>query len=103
MIFAFCLGFPPHVRGWTGRMIGMSLRSTVSPARAGMDRAHTVAWLGADSFPRTCGDGPAGPSVRRAAMGFPPHVRGWTDRSTCAERYSRVSPARAGMDLSEDQ
>ena len=50
--------FPPRERGWfdAGRSTGH--RRSVSPARAGMVLASTVAAPSRNSFPRASGDGP---------------------------------------------
>ena len=91
--------FPPHVRGWTGDPLGLTLARFVSPARAGMDPRCRSASRGSPSFPRTCGDGPDPPGEGAAIHTFPPHVRGWTALRLAAVVGERVSPARAGMDL----
>ena len=39
--------------------------------------------------------------MRITSEGFPPHARGWTVCANAAATRERVSPARAGMDLSD--
>ena len=50
--------FPPHARGWTRMESEAAPSTSVSPARAGMDRCGGLRRLMPDSFPRTRGDGP---------------------------------------------
>ena len=91
--------FPPHARGWTRDGACPTPPQGVSPARAGMDHGPRPASGGSSGFPRTRGDGPAGPVHIYSGDGFPPHARGWTCRP-CPHLQPRwVSPARAGMDL----
>ena len=49
-------------------------------------------------FPRTRGDGPVLALPRAPLATFPPHTRGWTDRTGQGAGIPRVSPAHAGMD-----
>ena len=53
------------------------------------------------SFPRTRGDGPCVAVVARPPTRFPPHSRGWTPRAAPGDGNPHVSPALAGMDLTE--
>ena len=93
--------FPPHARGWT-RHVGLRHHGdAVSPARAGMDRARRRQNRRLTSFPRTRGDGPDSTTCPFSRNWFPPHARGWTCHP-CPRRHSgQVSPARAGMDRTE--
>ena len=70
--------FPPHARGWTVCDVRQSDQAPVSPARAGMDLRRRLSCASRMGFPRTRGDGPDAPFVRRDAGEFPPHARGWT-------------------------
>ena len=90
--------FPPHARGWTVRARCASVRTEVSPARAGMDLQSSRGPSCGPCFPRTRGDGPplnGGSGLRRW---FPPHARGWTPTNRPRRVTPSVSPARAGMD-----
>ena len=94
--------FPPHTRGWTGggRIQGAAL--PVSPAHAGMDPWKTPHPSRSSCFPRTRGDGPPICHGSEPLGEFPPHTRGWTVCTGIVWTLSRVSPAHAGMDRSEE-
>ena len=72
--------FPPHARGWTGKLIAVVQRGQASPARAGMDLLDRVVVRTGLCFPRTRGDGPESILDRLVTEVLPPHARGWTQR-----------------------
>ena len=70
----------------------------VSPAYAGIDRAHPALAHLCASFPRIRGDRPA---IQRGALvwsEFPPHTRGSTPAGFIPPGGFGVSPAYAGID-----
>ena len=93
--------FPPQARGWTGNGVLVGLVGGVSPAGAGMDRSWTRRRSSDRRFPRRRGDGPGRRTEGRSCASFPPQARGWTPNRRMDERRLHVSPAGAGMDLSE--
>ena len=73
------------------------------PARAGMDpkraaRQGRYGWL-----PRTRGDGPWREGSSQSAMPAAPHARGWTSVDRAVAGGAHGCPARAGMDLYQDE
>ena len=70
-----------------------------SPARAGMNPAAEMRALLGQRFPRARGDAPRPVCPRFLIVSSPPRARGCTLRERPPERESRVSPARAGMNL----
>ncbi len=92
------VAWTPRVRGWTGHQPVIDTQAEVDPARAGMDRASAASGTPPPSGPRACGDGPALRTPRNADWMWTPRVRGWTGIRLPMYAFSRVDPARAGMD-----
>src|SRR5690606_1421193 len=91
---------PPHARGWTCvSRLPLGPRD-LSPARAGMDLVSGNTESLDEALPRTRGDGPSSLVSSCPGVGSPPHARGWTRGGQFWEVSDRLSPARAGMDLS---
>ena len=90
---------PPHARGSTPSTCATSTPRTGSPARAGIDLAHSgfVPLLG--RLPRTRGDRPQTAPVEDGGIEAPPHARGSTRRHRLERCDVPGSPARAGIDL----
>ena len=89
---------PPRARGWTGGRRSLRLRSTASPASAGMDPATDAGDMGLVRLPRERGDGPAVSIFSEAPSWPPPRARGWTVSAATFRASDRASPASAGMD-----
>jgi len=93
--------FPPQARGWTRLPDQYRLGLAVSPAGAGMDRGFRSVLRIHSGFPRRRGDGPPWLTPYVVGLPFPPQARGWTPVLRLRTDRRPVSPAGAGMDLSQ--
>ena len=90
-------GCSPRLRGWSHADRGRSDQQLVLPAPAGMVPRPLPGNSDSTSAPRACGDGPSGPSRRRASSRCSPRPRGWSRLHVDVRRQGPVLPAPAGM------
>ena len=94
------LTVPPHMRGWTLRVLWRRRSDGGAPAHAGMDPTWSCSNLRHPWCPRTCGDGPLIPTILDGGQKVPPHMRGWTSSIGGPRHGCGGAPAHAGMDPS---
>ncbi len=92
---------PPRTRGWTRYTRKKPVADPVSPAHAGMDLQGLPFPCLVKGLPRARGDGPKVLGLADSLDLSPPRTRGWTYPFRPPYVIIPVSPAHAGMDLSE--
>ena len=91
--------FTPHARGSTLLQCLRTLRRTVYPACAGIDRYAMAESENPTSLPRMRGDRPLERIQKFVEEKFTPHARGSTHIVECFFADDVVYPACAGIDL----
>ena len=87
----------PHLRGWSYARVVLHWIVELFPAPAGMVPGDPVRTGPPSSVPRTCGDGPALPSLLLRTASCSPHLRGWSRGGIARDRDRLLFPAPAGM------
>ena len=93
--------FPPHGRGCTLGRFRLLSCGFISPAWAGMHLSCLNTIQTKTDFPRMGGDAPYLWKDLDITQVFPPHGRGCTIHPSATANSGAISPAWAGMHLSE--
>ena len=93
------LAFSPHVRGWSRFRRKACKKQVLFPACAGVILVQEIYWWSWETFPRMCGGDPRKRMNAGKALGFSPHVRGWSRSNGKTYGFCELFPACAGVIL----
>ena len=89
-------GSPPHARGKVCKVVKVSRRRRITPARAGKRSLSGGETTGRRDHPRTRGEKWHDGHRKTTKPGSPPHARGKGNYVKSAGRLARITPAHAG-------
>ena len=89
-------GSPPRVRGKRVCSLNNTIRSRITPARAGKTTDVRGNFMVLQDHPRACGENRLRMILWTAYRGSPPRVRGKPHSRPVGPRVPRITPARAG-------
>ncbi len=92
-------GSPPRVRGKVNFCRCHPVTARIIPACAGKSSIDFLPGIGYKDHPRVCGEKQLPCSACDSAVGSPPRVRGKGSHISCADRFSRITPACAGKSI----
>ena len=96
MFLSGAAGSPPHARGKGSSDLSKALKRRITPARAGKRRNIPVCYRFPWDHPRTRGEKKPFLTLTFRRKGSPPHARGKDRDWKSFDKYSRITPARAG-------